>query len=222
MYPIVVRAKHGSIIGVLIDDPFAALAWRAYTPNVVKMGQGKPDLSGWVGLNPVLGGVQQLDAAFDAADEALQAIVGGFTGRFDQVAKNAGVIIQNVWKGIREKQDAANAVVGNYLYNYGKYQAALNIFSMLTVYKPFVSKYWRAAGAANQALKNYREAITAYDMALSTNANDAVSFTYRGESKLAAGKEVEGIEDLKQAITTGLARPVYAQWVNRARTLLTV
>lgn len=113
-------------------------------------------------------------------------------------------------------------MLGNYLYNYGKYQPALNIFSMLTVYKPFVSKYWRAAGAANQALKNYREAVTAYDMALSTNAKDAVSFTYRGESKLAFGNEAEGIEDLKQAISAGETRAVYSQWVSRARTLLKV
>jgi type III secretion system low calcium response chaperone LcrH/SycD len=113
-------------------------------------------------------------------------------------------------------------MLGNYLYNYGKYQPALNIFSMLTVYKPFVSKYWRAAGAANQALKKYNEAITAYDMALSTNAYDAVSYTYRGESKLAAGREAEGVEDLKQAIQVGGVKPVYAQWVNRSKTLLRV
>src|SRR5512145_3527274 len=57
-------------------------------------------------------------------------------------------------------------LMGHYLYNYGKYQAALNVFSVLTLYKPFVSRYWRAAGAANQALKKYNEAIVAYDMAL--------------------------------------------------------
>ncbi len=113
-------------------------------------------------------------------------------------------------------------MLGNYLYNYGKYQPALHIFSMLTVYKPFVSKYWRAAGAASQALKKYPEAITAFDMALSTNINDAISYTYRGECKLASGQEESGIEDLKMAIVTGQNRAVYHQWINRSRTLLKV
>ncbi len=113
-------------------------------------------------------------------------------------------------------------MLGNYLYNYGKYQPALHIFSMLTVYKPFVSKYWRAAGAASQALKKYPEAITAFDMALSTNINDAISYTYRGECKLASGQEEGGIEDLKMAIVTGQNRAVYHQWINRSRTLLKV
>ncbi len=113
-------------------------------------------------------------------------------------------------------------LMGHYLYNYGKYQAALNIFSVLTLYKPFMSKYWRAAGASNQALKKYKEAIVAYDMALTTNLNDVVSYTYRGESKLSCGKEADGIEDLKRALTIGSTLPYYAQWVNRAKALLKV
>ena len=113
-------------------------------------------------------------------------------------------------------------LMGHYLYNYGKYQPALNVFSVLTLYKPFVSRYWRAAGAANQALKKFNEAIVAYDMALTTNLNDVISYTYRGESKISAGMEPEGIEDLKTAIEVGAAQPFYAQWVNRSRMLLKV
>ena len=113
-------------------------------------------------------------------------------------------------------------LMGHYLYNYGKYQASLNVFSVLTLYKPFVSRYWRAAGAANQALKKYNEAIVAYDMALTTNLNDAISYTYRGEAKISAGLDKEGLEDLKTAVQVGSAQPFYAQWVNRAKTLLRV
>lgn len=113
-------------------------------------------------------------------------------------------------------------MMGHYLYNYGKYQAALNVFSVLTLYKPFVSRYWRAAGAANQALKKYQEAIVAYDMALTTNLNDVISYTYRGESKIQAGMPDEGMEDLKTAVEVGEGLPFYAQWVNRARALLKV
>lgn len=113
-------------------------------------------------------------------------------------------------------------LMGHYLYNYGKYQPALNVFSVLTLYKPFVSRYWRAAGAANQALKKYKEAIVAYDMALTTNLNDVISYTYRGESKIQAGLQDEGIEDLKMAVQVGAEQAFYGQWVNRAKTLLQV
>ncbi len=113
-------------------------------------------------------------------------------------------------------------LMGHFLYNYGKYQASLNVFSVLTLYKPFVSRYWRAAGASNQALKNYKEAIVAYDMALTTNLNDVISYTYRGESKISAGLSEEGIEDLRQAVIVGGDQAFYGQWINRARALLKV
>ena len=113
-------------------------------------------------------------------------------------------------------------LMGHYLYNYGKYQPALNVFSVLTLYKPFVSRYWRAAGAANQALKKYKEAIVAYDMALTTNLNDVVSYTYRGEAKLSSGKVADGIEDLRRAVEIGASLPYYQQWVNRAKAILQV
>ena len=113
-------------------------------------------------------------------------------------------------------------LMGHYLYNYGKYQESLNVFSVLTLYKPFVSRYWRAAGAANQALKKFNEAIVAYDMALTTNLNDVISYTYRGESKISAGMDDEGVDDLRTAVQVGSTQPFYGQWVNRARTLLKV
>lgn len=123
---------------------------------------------------------------------------------------------------LEDKEIEVIFLMGHYLYNYGKYQAALNVFSVLTLYKPFVSRYWRAAGAANQALKKWNEAIVAYDMALTTNLNDAISYTYRGESKISAGLMDEGVADLRMAVEVGSTQPFYNQWVNRARTLLKV
>ena len=113
-------------------------------------------------------------------------------------------------------------LTGNYLYNFGKYQEALNIFSVLTLYKPFISRYWRAAGASNQALKNYKEAIVAYDMARTTNLNDVISYTYRGEAKISSGVVDGGVDDLKMAVEIGDSQAYYGQWVSRARTLLQV
>ena len=124
--------------------------------------------------------------------------------------------------GLDDKEIEVIFLMGHYLYNYGKYDAALNVFSVLTLYKPFVSRYWRAAGASNQALKNYKEAVVAYDMALTTNQNDVVSYTYRGECKISAGLVDQGLEDLKKAVQAGKGQSFYAQWVNRAKTLLQV
>ena len=70
----------------------------------------------------------------------------------------------------------------------GKYQPALNVFSVLTLYKPFVSRYWRAAGAANQALKKYNEAIVAYGNVVARDPADSAAWKNLGETLLAAGR----------------------------------
>lgn len=123
---------------------------------------------------------------------------------------------------LRPKEIEIIFMMGHYLFNYGKYQDSLNVFSVLTMYKPMVSKYWRAAGAANQALKKYKEAVIAYDMALTTNFEDVISYTYRGESKISLGAVDAGIEDLRKAVEIGVNKPFYAKWVKRAKTLLSV
>ena len=123
---------------------------------------------------------------------------------------------------LTDKEVEVIFMMGHYLFNYGKYQAALNVFSVLTMYKPMVSKYWRAAGAANQALKKYKEAVLAYDMALTTNFEDVISYTYRGESKISLGQVDEGIADLRRAVDVGASKSFYGKWVNRAKTLLSV
>ncbi len=112
--------------------------------------------------------------------------------------------------------------VGYHLFNWGKYQASLDIFSVLTLYSPFKGHYWRAAGAVNQAMKRFKEAVMAYDMALTNNSKDAVSLTYRGESLIALGDIGGGVRDLKKAIECGEAVAAYATWVKRAQTLLSV
>jgi tetratricopeptide (TPR) repeat protein len=74
----------------------------------------------------------------------------------------------------------------------------------------------------NQAMKRYKEAVMAYDMALTNNSRDAVSLTYRGESLIALGDIPGGVRDLKKAVECGEAVAAYAVWVKRAQTLLSV
>jgi tetratricopeptide (TPR) repeat protein len=155
---------------------------------------------------------------------ANDSVVATFAALVEFLAKKfmRGEIQLSELMGLDDKEVEVIFLMGHYLYNFGKYQSALNVFSVLTLYKPFVSRYWRAAGAANQALKRYKEAIVAYDMALTTNTNDVVSYTYRGESKLSSGFGNEGVEDLKRAVQIGAPLGYYQQWVARARALLKV
>ena len=155
---------------------------------------------------------------------ANDSVVETFARLVEHIAKRflRGEVTLADLLNLDDKEIEVEFLMGHYLYNYGKYQASLNVFSVLTLYKPYVSRYWRAAGASNQALKKFNEAIVAYDMALTTNLNDAISYTYRGEAKLSVGLENEGIEDLKMAVQTGGVHPFYAQWANRAKTLLKV
>lgn len=124
--------------------------------------------------------------------------------------------------GLSDNELEAMYGVGYHLFNWGKYQPALDIFSVLTLYSPFRGHYWRAAGAVNQAMRRFKEAIVAYDMALTNNNQDAVSYTYRGESYIAVGDSNSGVRDLKKAIEVGEAFPAYQSWVKRAKTLLAV
>ncbi len=155
---------------------------------------------------------------------ANDSVVATFASLVEFIAKKflRGEVTLAELMQLDDKEIEVIFLMGHYLYNYGKYQAALNIFSVLTLYKPFISRYWRAAGAANQALKKYKEAIVAYDMALTTNTSDVVSFTYRGESKLSSNLVDEGVADLKRAVEIGAPLGYYGQWVNRARALLKV
>lgn len=155
---------------------------------------------------------------------ANDSVVATFARLVEYIAKKflRGEVTLADLLNLDDKEIEVIFLMGHYLYNYGKYQPALNVFSVLTLYKPFVSRYWRAAGAANQALKKYNEAVVAYDMALTTNLNDVISYTYRGESKISLGMVEEGIQDLRTAVEVGTQQAFYQQWVNRARTLLSV
>ena len=155
--------------------------------------------------------------ANDSVEQTFAALVEFIANKFLRGEVNVADLI-----GLDDQEFETIFLMGHYLYNYGKYEAALNVFSVLTLYKPFVSRFWRAAGAANQALKKYVEAVAAYDMALTTNTSDVISYTYRGESKLSLGQAEAGVEDLKMAVEVGKNQPFYKQWVDRSRTLLNV
>lgn len=108
-------------------------------------------------------------------------------------------------------------------YNYficGKYPAAKDIFTILTAYAPYTAHYWRALGAVNQQMKNYTEALAAYDMAIANDEYDVVSYVYRAESQILSGNMEDGLRDLDQVVKIGATIPQWEPWVKRAKLLL--
>jgi len=112
--------------------------------------------------------------------------------------------------------------LGYNFFIYGKYEAARDLFTDLSAYAPYTSHYWRALGAVNQQLKNYTKAIAAYDMAITNDENDVVSYVYRAESQILSGNLDAGLQDLAMVVILGAGQPEYSAWKERATLLLEI
>lgn len=112
--------------------------------------------------------------------------------------------------------------LGYYLFTYGKYEDAKDIFTGLTAYSPYTAYFWRALGAVNQQVKDYDEAIAAYDMAIANDPGDVVSYVYRAESKFLSGKKEDGLTDLRNVLEIGANKPHFSSWVQRAELLISL
>ena len=131
-----------------------------------------------------------------------------------------GLITLQELEGISDEEMEMIYALGFNFFTYGKYDAAKDIFTGLTAYAPYTAHYWRALGAVNQQLKDYQEAIAAYDMAIANDEFDVVSYVYRGESQLLARNRDAGLHDLQIVIQLGADAPQLGAWVQRAELLL--
>ena len=131
-----------------------------------------------------------------------------------------GLITLQELEGISDEEMEMIYALGFNFFTYGKYDAAKDIFTGLTAYAPYTAHYWRALGAVNQQLKDYQEAIAAYDMAIANDEFDVVSYVYRGESQLLARNRDGGLHDLQIVIQLGADAPQFGAWVQRAELLL--
>jgi type III secretion system low calcium response chaperone LcrH/SycD len=131
-----------------------------------------------------------------------------------------GLITLQELEGISDQEMETIYALGYNFFTYGKYDAAKDIFVGLTAYAPYTAHYWRALGAVNQQLKDYAEAISAYDMAVANDENDVVSYVYRGESHILSGNIEIGLQDLDTVIRIGGHYPEHGAWVTRAHLLL--
>ncbi len=112
--------------------------------------------------------------------------------------------------------------LGYNYFTYGKYEAAKDIFTRLTVYAPYIAHYWRALGAVNQQMRNYAEALPAYERAIENDETDVVSYVYKGESRILSGNVEAGLRDLEDVLKIGVDCPQFQAWVKRSRLLLSV
>lgn len=125
-------------------------------------------------------------------------------------------------EGISDEEMETIYALGYNFFNIGNYEAARDIFTGLTAYAPYTNHYWRALGAVNQQMKDYSEAISAYDMAIANDEYDIVSYVYRGETQILSGNIPAGIKDFEQVRKFGALVPENEVWVQRAELLLGV
>ena len=147
----------------------------------------------------------------NAAAQYLEFMIHGFMN---------GLITLQELEGISDEEMETIYALGYNFFTYGKYDAAKDIFTGLTAYAPYTAHYWRALGAVNQQLKDYMEAIAAYDMAIANDENDVVSYVYRGESHILSGNVDTGLEDLTRVLQIGGQFPEFGAWVQRSELLL--
>ncbi len=131
-----------------------------------------------------------------------------------------GLITLQELEGISDEEMETIYALGYNFFTYGKYDAAKDIFTGLTAYAPYTPHYWRALGAVNQQMKDYAEAIAAYDMALANDESDVVSYVYRGESQILSGNVAAGLTDLEKVVQVGRQYPQFTPWVQRSELLI--
>jgi len=147
----------------------------------------------------------------NTASQYLEFMIHGFMN---------GLITLQELEGVSDEEMETIYALGYNFFTYGKYDAAKDIFTGLTAYAPYTAHYWRALGAVNQQMKDYSEAIAAYDMAIANDETDVVSYVYRGESQILAGNTEPGLEDLTKVMEIGADYPEYSAWVQRSDLLL--
>lgn len=146
-----------------------------------------------------------------SAGQYLEFMIHGFMN---------GLITLQELEGINDEEMETIYALGYNFFTYGKYEAAKDIFTGLTAYAPYTSHYWRALGAVAQQVKEYADAIAAYDMAIANDPNDVVSYVYRGECQILSGNADAGMDDLKKVLEVGGQYPEYQPWMQRSELLL--
>ena len=95
---------------------------------------------------------------------------------------------------IQEKYEDAKR-----LYNNGIFMNSKDILLSLVLQKPIYWEFWFSLAATFQQLKNYTQAIIAYNMVLVLDSNNASAFFYLAESFLSINKKLDAFKALDKA-----------------------
>jgi len=100
-----------------------------------------------------------------------------------------------------------------------KDEAAVSMFSVLTVLDCFDVRYWRGLGLGLYKTQRARLACTVLEAALALDEDDVASHCYRAESLIAAKRLQEAHQECEWVIAHGKARSD-APFAARAKALL--
>lgn len=102
-------------------------------------------------------------------------------------------------KGFTDDQMEAIYSIGYNLYESGKYSDAVQVFTWLGIFNPFISKYWLGLGASLQMIKDFENALNAYAVAaITSEPEDPVPHLHAGECYVGMGN----LEEARKAFQT--------------------
>ena len=102
--------------------------------------------------------------------------------------------------GFSEQNLESLYALGHQLYQAGRYDEALKLFSFVTLQNHVEKRYLIATGATLQMLERHSEALGFYGMACFMDPNDPVPVFHGSECLIALGRTDEAAEGLAGAI----------------------
>jgi len=126
-------------------------------------------------------------------------------------------------KGFSDEQMEAIYSVAYNLYHAGKYADAVQVFSWLGIFNPFVSKYWVGLGASLQMVKDFEKALNAYAVAAITSTpEDPVPHIHAGECYLGMGNVEEAMKAFRMAADFAKNKPEHSKTRQKAQAFLEI
>ncbi|BDV01937.1 hypothetical protein TDMWS_20220 [Thermodesulfomicrobium sp. WS] len=126
-------------------------------------------------------------------------------------------------KGFSDEQMEAIYSVAYNLYQAGKYGDAVQVFSWLGMFNPFVSKYWLGLGASLQMAKDFEKALNAYAVASVTSSpKDPVPHLHAAECYLGMGNIGEAMKALQMAVDFSTGKPEHRKTFQKAQAFLEI
>lgn len=120
----------------------------------------------------------------------------------DEVAKklanNENVTLQELFGLTNQTLQKIYALGYQYFQKHNN-ERAIDIFSIVTTFNPFISDFWNALALCYQATKQWKLAIDAFTLACSTNDSSIAPLISRAECCLKVNLTEEAVEEMEIA-----------------------